>query len=618
MWPSGEIGRHGMTRVGPARRRVPELTKRAYLARFLVNIEVPEEMFADEVVVEVFQQYKELQASFKEIHKTCDKLRSNSLEPSEIKREIQQLEEEKEQLNTKIAKIKQRVQAVENFDALFEVTSALRREQEEEARLAESLSEQQQLLMHAEQKYKRTLDQCKEEKNRVHDESALQLLDKLESEVRMNKERVEETMVRDVEEKRRRVKQMQEVRQSASVSESDIQQVQAAIRQLTQEIAVLTERQAKTTPNDDKLAMFRQQAAVVAKKKQERSEKLKILEEERNLLRAELGEKEEACEGIKGSKFLKGEEFKKYANSLRGKGNQYKKLKSELAEMRAEWGVLNRTEQLLKSRESNLKDFLLSVEKSKGVVGYSETQQNLEKVSALKNELDEEKGKTLEEISRVVTEINSNIKDRKSKLAPQIKELRSIRQKFQELEAEYLEKKTAYETTAVGLESERSKTESEIQTLREECAREESRYHYLGCLGNIADVGLGRVVDGKGKGALPAGKAGAPMTFSAWRDVYSTKIQQQENLSKVLTPMSVDMRHSHAVSDTVSHGLPCRARAMDSLATRDPSRHGIPYDVVADAVSHTTWCPSGAARETEAVQTERYNRRFDKLSARIK
>ena len=310
----------------PARRRVPELTKRAYLARFLVNIEVPEEMFADEVVVEVFQQYKELQASFKEIHKTCDKLRSNSLEPSEIKREIQQLEEEKEQLNTKIAKIKQRVQAVENFDALFEVTSALRREQEEEARLAESLSEQQQLLMHAEQKYKRTLDQCKEEKNRVHDESALQLLDKLESEVRMNKERVEETMVRDVEEKRRRVKQMQEVRQSASVSESDIQQVQAAIRQLTQEIAVLTERQAKTTPNDDKLAMFRQQAAVVAKKKQERSEKLKILEEERNLLRAELGEKEEACEGIKGSKFLKGEEFKKYANSLRGKGNSVRSL----------------------------------------------------------------------------------------------------------------------------------------------------------------------------------------------------------------------------------------------------------------------------------------------------
>ena len=90
--------------------RVPELRKRAFLARFLVNIEVPEEMFADEVVVEVFQQYKELQAQFKETHKMLDKLRSNRFEPGEIKREIQQLEEEKEQLNTKITKIKQRVQ----------------------------------------------------------------------------------------------------------------------------------------------------------------------------------------------------------------------------------------------------------------------------------------------------------------------------------------------------------------------------------------------------------------------------------------------------------------------------------------------------------------------------
>merc|ERR1719181_113004 len=45
--------------------RLPELQKRAYLARFLVSVEVPEHMFADEEVVEVYQNYKDLQEEHK-------------------------------------------------------------------------------------------------------------------------------------------------------------------------------------------------------------------------------------------------------------------------------------------------------------------------------------------------------------------------------------------------------------------------------------------------------------------------------------------------------------------------------------------------------------------------
>ena len=55
--------------------RLPELQKRSYLARFLVNIEVPEHMFSDEEVGEVYQQLKDLQEEFKETHKTCARRR---------------------------------------------------------------------------------------------------------------------------------------------------------------------------------------------------------------------------------------------------------------------------------------------------------------------------------------------------------------------------------------------------------------------------------------------------------------------------------------------------------------------------------------------------------------
>lgn len=44
------------------------LKKRAYLARFLKNLEIPEDMFADNTIVSLYQEYKDLQDKFKEVH----------------------------------------------------------------------------------------------------------------------------------------------------------------------------------------------------------------------------------------------------------------------------------------------------------------------------------------------------------------------------------------------------------------------------------------------------------------------------------------------------------------------------------------------------------------------
>jgi intraflagellar transport protein 81 len=48
---------------------LPLLKKRAYLARFLVNVAVPEDLFADEAVTESFEQYRQCREEFKELHK---------------------------------------------------------------------------------------------------------------------------------------------------------------------------------------------------------------------------------------------------------------------------------------------------------------------------------------------------------------------------------------------------------------------------------------------------------------------------------------------------------------------------------------------------------------------
>ena len=51
------------------------------------------------------------------------------------------------------------------------------------------------------------------------------------------------------------------------------------------------------------------------------------------------------------------------------------------------------------------------------------------------------------QISKLVEKINNQIKDKKGKLAPLIKDLRQVRTEFSQLESEYNEKKSLYEST---------------------------------------------------------------------------------------------------------------------------------------------------------------------------
>lgn len=70
------------------------------------------------------------------VHQNTEALRNESMNPSELQKEITQLEQEKEQLLTKINLFKNKGQR-EDFQALLEATSKLRKEQEQDAKLNE-------------------------------------------------------------------------------------------------------------------------------------------------------------------------------------------------------------------------------------------------------------------------------------------------------------------------------------------------------------------------------------------------------------------------------------------------------------------------------------------------
>lgn len=60
----------------------------------------------------------------------------------------------------------------------------------------------------------------------------------------------------------------------------------------------------------------------------------------------------------------------------------------------------------------------------------------MEDISSKKEVVDRSKEELLREYSKTVQEIENQLKEKKAQLAPQIKELRTVRSQYQELEHE--------------------------------------------------------------------------------------------------------------------------------------------------------------------------------------
>ncbi|XP_075439813.1 intraflagellar transport protein 81 homolog, partial [Ascaphus truei] len=143
-------------------------------------------------------------------------------------------------------------------------------------------------------------------------------------------------------------------------------------------------------------------AAIIARKKETKAEELQEAKEELVGLGKEREHKSSQARDVDGAEVLKGDEFKRYVSKLRWKSTVFKKKRQELAELSAEYGVLQRTEAILKQRHDSMQQQLQTIEQKRGISGYSDTQEEIERVSSVKGEMDEMKGRTLDDMSEMV------------------------------------------------------------------------------------------------------------------------------------------------------------------------------------------------------------------------
>ncbi|EFC48068.1 hypothetical protein NAEGRDRAFT_64053 [Naegleria gruberi] len=81
--------------------KIEDMQKRVYLAKYMVEIKVPDEFLMDQEVSSVFQQYKQLIQTFKTTHQQTTALRDSTQDPEQIKQRILKMERDKEQLKVK-------------------------------------------------------------------------------------------------------------------------------------------------------------------------------------------------------------------------------------------------------------------------------------------------------------------------------------------------------------------------------------------------------------------------------------------------------------------------------------------------------------------------------------
>lgn len=520
--------------------RLPALQKRAYLARYLMPIEVPADFLQDETLSDIYARYKEMQNEFKAVHKTVDQLRASDLKPGELKAEITQLEDERKQLADKIERLKRQVASEEGFEAMLAATSRLRQEQEEEAKLAERAREQRFQLHQAEARAADAGRRLAALKDGAASQNAEAMLRQLEAEVAALARRSDVVLAGELSDARRRLQELEAARLEPQKTREDVDQLEAEVEHAQAECQELREavEQALKQRGDQNLIMSRHAAALAAKKLAAKEEEMERLQGERQRVAAEIEEHEGKASAAEGPNR---EEMKSFADQLRAKTAQYRALKKELGELRAESVVLHRTEQVLKARDQNLDDFLRQLETKKGVRGYRETHETLVKASEQAQMVDAEKGETLDEISEIVRKITQQLKEKKGELAPQIKQLRDTRKEYKEVEGEYLKKRSVYEKVAVGLEVEKQELETACTEKQDGCLQEESRYHYLQCLKHIAEATLDKVRQEekyqKGEGRLLP-------EIQTFQDLYKNKEQQQKNMANQLRKRQKEIKEN--------------------------------------------------------------------------
>lgn len=395
-----------------------DMKKRAYKAKYSEEVPIPEEIKVDPTVSELIGEHRELRERFDQVLQEYEEVGGTNVE--ELKKIHDDLKADKARLATRINAFKRKLSKVSNLDELLSWTSKLRVESEREMKLNDELQ-------------------------KIHDEKrALMQRQKTVTDNLAN-------MKTHMEEKLRSLQnEYNSLRNQGSQSTADGQ-----------------------SASEKSLIMSQNQVIAASKRMEQKKKQLEELRKQRAEAEQILQQKQ--SEGA--IEVPSPTQFANYIRALKEKNEDYKKKQAELAVIRKELVIMMRTEEIVKQQyESNLTE-IQKIERQRGVGGFRQAREKLEKVSATKADLDDLKGKTLEEMSAISKEIQKGIQARQSELKPLVSELQDYRKKKAAIESKYLQAKQRYQNAISEYDSICMELDEESKKLKADIGAHQSKYH---------------------------------------------------------------------------------------------------------------------------------------------
>ncbi|XKL66327.1 hypothetical protein PGB90_009747 [Kerria lacca] len=492
------------------------LKRRAYLSYFLIKVEIPSDILGDSNIASLYQQYIQLIEDFKKVHnENMQAEKGNKISISELRSDGVTMEKEKKIVSNRIYHIKKKSDNLPNINIILQICHNLRTEFDRKKEITWQLQEESVNIRQCEQRLMRLSQQLQEMQKRSVGLSSLTLLKKLEEETYVTSYIVDQKLPKELNQQKKEKEVYENIVNSNNVTKVSNDALNIKIQSISQEINKLLENRLISANNsDDKIVLFRQQAAIIARKKDNLAEKFSQLKQQLQEIRSKLTYKQQKLDEVVGETgiILKdNEKFQEYVNKLRTRSSIYKRYRNDLATLKAESGILSRTLDILRIKANkfgaDLSNLSLKYEKDSNT--------NIQ-------------DKNSDALLALITQMAANIASQKNKLIPLVNQIKPMKEKIRELLFIHEEKKRIYDRINITLNTNITKLSKDVNSLQEEYLKIIQKINLLDTNIFIAEINLKRA---KNEFQISIDKNNSTLLI---RDKLTHKIAESDKINKLL------------------------------------------------------------------------------------
>lgn len=396
----------------------------AYLAKYLIPLKLPPDAMANSEISNLYTQYEMAMDQFKEAHKEQQAAAQEGNKMRELKNDIDAIETETENVKKRIERTQARLDKVPQQELFLEAAHNLRVEKERQKELQIQMDEQKQGLQRATQIQDRLQKELHSARMATQGTTPEHLMEGIIEETQVLEFMVQQKLPQEVITKQSELQILQEVLNEPTITREYLLELQLKLDGISKEVQTMVEsRMAERDTQNDSLAPFRQQAAMVARNKEMAAEQLNQATKELREVDESLNVKQSKLQETIGEVILRGDELKQYVNTLRAKSSVYKQQRAELAALKIESADLSQTLDNLKSQDPSLSATLKEAEQD----GMPSMDQNLSRPeSPIEN-------RGMAELTRIVDGLQRAVEAARNRVTPLSQQLRHFRERVADL-----------------------------------------------------------------------------------------------------------------------------------------------------------------------------------------